>query len=167
MRKALAGLSDEAINVALDLIARVKIHAEHTDCNRETKRIRYEYGEDANGNMTRKPVSSYGTGIYEQNRNCELADYQDDRLHCKHGTFIGTWDGPDYLCGLCESDEYPHGHMWLYALALNAASDHDYYAQRERNRERLEELKLLRAASTDRAEKEALTDQMIEIISAC
>lgn len=24
---------------------------------------------------------------------------------CKHGTNIGTWDGPDYLCGPCESGD--------------------------------------------------------------
>lgn len=28
-----------------------------------------------------------------------------DSTHCKHGTYIGTWDGPDYLCQYCESGE--------------------------------------------------------------
>lgn len=30
-------------------------------------------------------------------------DPSDDRQYCIHGTFIGSWWGPDYLCGYCES----------------------------------------------------------------
>jgi hypothetical protein len=30
------------------------------------------------------------------------ADFSDPRQYCKHGTFIGSWWGPDYLCGYCE-----------------------------------------------------------------
>jgi hypothetical protein len=35
------------------------------------------------------------------------ADDQRDNLsyddtHCEHGTFVGGWAGPDYLCGYCE-----------------------------------------------------------------
>ena len=29
-------------------------------------------------------------------------DTSDPRQHCQHGTFIGSWWGPDYLCGWCE-----------------------------------------------------------------
>lgn len=29
-------------------------------------------------------------------------DFGDERQWCQHGTFIGSWWGPDYLCGLCE-----------------------------------------------------------------
>ena len=29
-------------------------------------------------------------------------DRNDDRQHCKHGTFIGSWWGPDVLCQWCE-----------------------------------------------------------------
>lgn len=29
-------------------------------------------------------------------------DYQDDAQRCIHGTFIGSWWGPDYLCQYCE-----------------------------------------------------------------
>lgn len=29
-------------------------------------------------------------------------DYSDPRQRCQHGTFIGSWWGPDYLCGWCE-----------------------------------------------------------------
>lgn len=30
------------------------------------------------------------------------ADHDDPRQYCKHGTFIGSWWGPDYLCMDCE-----------------------------------------------------------------
>jgi hypothetical protein len=30
------------------------------------------------------------------------ADHQDDSQYCEHGKFIGSWWGPDYLCGWCE-----------------------------------------------------------------
>ena len=30
-------------------------------------------------------------------------DYSDPRQYCVHGTFIGSWWGPDYLCGYCEA----------------------------------------------------------------
>jgi hypothetical protein len=30
------------------------------------------------------------------------ADVTDSSQYCKHGTFIGSWWGPDYLCGACE-----------------------------------------------------------------
>jgi hypothetical protein len=29
-------------------------------------------------------------------------DYNDPAQRCKHGTFIGSWWGPDYLCMDCE-----------------------------------------------------------------
>lgn len=29
-------------------------------------------------------------------------DQSDDSQHCEHGTFIGSWWGPDLLCGYCE-----------------------------------------------------------------
>jgi len=29
-------------------------------------------------------------------------DRNDSRQYCKHGTFIGSWWGPDILCGPCE-----------------------------------------------------------------
>lgn len=30
------------------------------------------------------------------------ADHSDARQYCEHGTWIGSWWGPDYLCGYCE-----------------------------------------------------------------
>ena len=30
------------------------------------------------------------------------ADHDDPRQYCEHGTFIGSWWGPDYLCHWCE-----------------------------------------------------------------
>lgn len=32
-------------------------------------------------------------------------NYGDPRQYCRHGSFIGSWWGPDYLCGQCESSE--------------------------------------------------------------
>jgi len=29
-------------------------------------------------------------------------DMSDQRQFCIHGTFIGSWWGPDYMCGYCE-----------------------------------------------------------------
>jgi hypothetical protein len=31
-------------------------------------------------------------------------DRNDERQYCKHGTFIGSWWGPDLLCGQCETE---------------------------------------------------------------
>jgi hypothetical protein len=33
------------------------------------------------------------------------ADVSDPRQYCRHGTFIGSSWGPDYLCGKCEMGE--------------------------------------------------------------
>lgn len=30
-------------------------------------------------------------------------DIHDDSQYCEHGTFIGSWWGPDILCGYCEA----------------------------------------------------------------
>jgi hypothetical protein len=35
------------------------------------------------------------------------ADHNDSSQYCRHGSFIGSWWGPDYLCGYCESGEKP------------------------------------------------------------
>jgi hypothetical protein len=29
-------------------------------------------------------------------------DHNDSRQYCKHGTFIGSWWGPDLMCMECE-----------------------------------------------------------------
>ena len=43
-------------------------------------------------------------------RKAAIAEYEEayrkargNLTHCVHGTYIGTWAGPDYMCGLCES----------------------------------------------------------------
>jgi hypothetical protein len=33
------------------------------------------------------------------------ADFGDPKQYCRHGTWIGSWWGPDILCGKCESGE--------------------------------------------------------------
>ena len=35
------------------------------------------------------------------------ADHNDESQYCAHGTFIGSWWGPDYLCSWCELGEEP------------------------------------------------------------
>lgn len=40
------------------------------------------------------------TGRYDE-------DYSDPRQYCAHGTFIGSWWGPDYMCYWCETGETP------------------------------------------------------------
>jgi hypothetical protein len=32
-------------------------------------------------------------------------DRSDRSQYCKHGKFIGSWWGPDILCGYCEAGE--------------------------------------------------------------
>lgn len=34
-----------------------------------------------------------------------LIDYDD--VYCVHGTFVGGWAGPDYICGYCEEGISP------------------------------------------------------------
>jgi hypothetical protein len=34
-------------------------------------------------------------------------DTSDPRQHCRHGKFIGSWWGPDVLCGQCEYGQDP------------------------------------------------------------
>ncbi len=31
-------------------------------------------------------------------------ELQESRFYCKHGNYIGTPGGADYMCGLCESE---------------------------------------------------------------
>ena len=33
-------------------------------------------------------------------------DRNDRSQYCKHGTFIGSWWGPDILCGRCEEGDF-------------------------------------------------------------
>jgi hypothetical protein len=43
------------------------------------------------------------TSDYDDQMEAVRAGYVDpDDVHCKHGTFIGSWAGPDYLCQWCE-----------------------------------------------------------------
>lgn len=32
----------------------------------------------------------------------DARDFATDEHYCEHGTYIGTWCGPDYICGFCE-----------------------------------------------------------------
>jgi hypothetical protein len=37
--------------------------------------------------------------------------------YCQHGVNVGTWDGPDYMCGACEDG------LSIYQYALYSAYD--------------------------------------------
>lgn len=47
-------------------------------------------------------------------------DFSDSRQYCKHGTFIGSWWGPDYLCYYCETgNEPPPPATWRAQVWVN------------------------------------------------
>jgi hypothetical protein len=35
-------------------------------------------------------------------------DKSDSSQYCEHGTFIGSWWGPDLMCGRCEGGHNPN-----------------------------------------------------------
>ena len=39
-------------------------------------------------------------------------DRNDRSQYCEHGTFIGSWWGPDILCGKCEMGDGPMNIDW-------------------------------------------------------
>jgi hypothetical protein len=39
------------------------------------------------------------------------ADHSDLKQFCRHGTFIGSWWGPDYMCYWCEMGEEPEDEL--------------------------------------------------------
>ncbi len=45
-----------------------------------------------------EPTSDYDDQMDALARG--LLEYDD--THCRHGTFVGNWAGPDYMCGYCE-----------------------------------------------------------------
>ena len=53
-------------------------------------------------------------------------DHADDSQHCEHGTFVGSWWGPDILCGWCEdgisadSDSFRYRGFWVRNSARKA-----------------------------------------------
>ena len=54
------------------------------------------------------PELMSGEYITDQEDQTSYLGYDD--THCEHGTFVGGWAGPDYMCGWCEDgvpyDEY-------------------------------------------------------------
>ena len=62
--------------------------------------------------FTGEMLCSHGVPIDAYCSTCETnarlgydADVADPSQYCRHGTFIGSWWGPDYLCGACEMGE--------------------------------------------------------------
>ena len=39
-------------------------------------------------------------------------DKNDSSQYCEHGKFIGSWWGPDILCGKCEAGDGPMNIDW-------------------------------------------------------
>lgn len=48
-----------------------------------------------------EPTSDYD----DQMEGVRLGLLEYDDTHCKHGTFTGSWAGPDYMCHWCEDDD--------------------------------------------------------------
>ena len=46
------------------------------------------------------PETMDGEYISDQQDQTEYYGY--DSTHCEHGTFVGGWAGPDYMCHYCE-----------------------------------------------------------------
>lgn len=56
--------------------------------------------------MTMTDDYQYPTDPYDDELGYD-ANHNDSSQFCRHGTFIGSWWGPDYMCGWCESGEEP------------------------------------------------------------
>lgn len=70
----------------------------------------YAHGEKQRGNEMRLPIQYARLAIqvkWELIAESERSNW--DRrdswgaMRCIHGTNLGTWDGPDYMCGPCEA----------------------------------------------------------------
>ena len=64
--------------------------------------------EESNKNyiLEKMMLDEYGLSRendYEQGDEYDW-DRNDSSQYCKHGNFIGSWWGPDILCGACESE---------------------------------------------------------------
>ena len=57
-----------------------------------------------------------------------------DDTHCEHGTFVGGWAGPDYLCGSCEDGVSREEYMELVARRQQQRARYNrvWRTQRER-----------------------------------
>lgn len=64
-----------------------------------------------------------GSYISDQEDQEDYLGY--DATHCEHGTFVGGWAGPDYMCHWCEDG---------VSLAEYQSLLHDYAERRRRYR---------------------------------
>jgi hypothetical protein len=55
------------------------------------------------------------------------ADHSDSDQFCDHGTFIGSWWGPDYLCGWCEDGVSPEDYQRAMAHRARRAASRNAY----------------------------------------
>jgi hypothetical protein len=76
-------------------------------------------------------------------------------MYCVHGVNLGTWDGPDYMCGACESG-------WtILEYALSCA-----YGEYQRDRKRAEQQlhsEIIDAVCNAMRDKEDLFDFKTEL----
>tara|TARA_Y100001949_G_scaffold162077_1_gene154904 strand:- start:76 stop:552 length:477 start_codon:yes stop_codon:yes gene_type:complete len=51
-------------------------------------------------------------------------DLSDPSQRCEHGTFTGSWWGPDYMCGMCEDGVSQEDVLESCVAAATRAKDH-------------------------------------------
>jgi hypothetical protein len=63
-----------------------------------------EVSRDGSGALVRFPEDEDGFAPrqFVPSRLLEVEPDFSDSTHCRHGSFVGDWAGPDYLCGACE-----------------------------------------------------------------
>lgn len=120
----LSELSPDAKRTALRVLRAAKVAKEHERCTHPGRRLVVELTRDDDGYVISSRVTgSYPSHITDVNANCkDLCDYEYRRDHCKHGSYVGTWDGPDILCGACEDG------LSLYEYALKCAYNEQRFA---------------------------------------
>lgn len=65
----------------------------------------------------------------EDESNWDRRNHFTGEQYCQHGVNVGTWDGPDYMCGACEDG------IGIYQYALYSAYDEMYRDRRAAQRQ--------------------------------
>jgi hypothetical protein len=99
-KSLLPNLSAKSKRVALSVLHTIKVEKQHKDCWHSR------------------------SGIRVDDNHCGL---RRETTYCKHGSYVGYWDGPDYLCGYCEDG------VSDYEYALSVAYEYQHNATREAN----------------------------------
>lgn len=105
-------VSDEVRALALEIVRGMKLRDEHSGCG-------YVVYPDRRRCADCVPVGDGSRRVHL----CVRHDGEDCKhgrraqRYCVHGSYVGTWDGPDYLCGWCESG------VGVYEFALSEATE--------------------------------------------